>query len=99
MSNHTAANSNGRDRNGDHQAESAGNPNAASEHTNDSPERHQEIRQQELDLNYYRKFLEDLVSVMRDAHSDSVDQIVSLIRSGASNAEIHIALRRIQDKS
>lgn len=69
-----------------------------SEH-NDSHERRQQIRQQELDLNYYRKFLEDLVAVMREAHSDSVAQLVSLIRSGASKEEIHNTLRRVQDDS
>ncbi|CAI7591833.1 unnamed protein product [Penicillium crustosum] len=66
---------------------------------NDSPERRQQIHQQELDLNYYRKFLEDLVAVMREAHSDSVAHLVSLIRSGASNEEIHNTLRRVQDES
>ncbi|KUM58217.1 hypothetical protein ACN42_g8937 [Penicillium freii] len=82
-------------------SENAANLN--SEHNNDSPERRQQIRQQirqqELDLVYYRKFLEDLVAVMRDAHSDSVAQLVLLIRSGASNEDIHNTLRRVQDES
>lgn len=74
-------------------------PSLNSEHNNDSHERRQQILQQELDLNYYRKFLEDLVAVMREAHSDSVAQLVSLIRSGASKEEIHNTLRRVQDDS
>ncbi|CAI7650744.1 unnamed protein product [Penicillium viridicatum] len=78
-------------------SENAANLN--SEHNNDSPERRQQIRQQELDLVYYRKFLEDLVAVMRDAHSDAVAQLVLLIRSGASNEDIHNTLRRVQDES
>ncbi|KAJ5415452.1 hypothetical protein N7465_004147 [Penicillium sp. CMV-2018d] len=78
-------------------SENAANLN--SEHNNDSLERRQQIRQQELDLNYYRRFLEDLVAVMRDAHSDSVAQLVLLIRSGASNEDIHNTLRRVQDES
>ncbi|CRL29083.1 unnamed protein product [Penicillium camemberti] len=103
MSDRTAANStNGQGgqggRNEVRQTEST-NENAAREHNNDSPERRQQIHQQELDLNYYRKFLEDLVAVMRDAHSDSVAQLVSLIRSGASNEDIHNTLRRVQDES
>ncbi|KAJ5375203.1 hypothetical protein N7517_007209 [Penicillium concentricum] len=102
MSDRTAANStNGHgspgDRSGGRQTELSGRENA-SEHTNDSPERRQEIRQQEVDLNYYRKFLEDLVSVVRDAHSESVSRIISLIRSGASNEEIHVAIQRVQDE-
>ncbi|KAJ5504499.1 hypothetical protein N7463_007373 [Penicillium fimorum] len=102
MSDRTAANAtNGGapgDRNGSRQTELSGRENA-SEYTNDSPERRQEILQQEADLNYYRKFLEDLVAVMRDAHSESIARIISLIRSGASNEDIHIALQRIQDES
>lgn len=78
-------------------------PSLNIEHTSDSPEHRQQIRQQmrqqELDLNYYRKFLEDLVAVMRDAHNDSVAQLVLLIRSGASNGEIHAALQRVQNGS
>ncbi|CAG8303921.1 unnamed protein product [Penicillium nalgiovense] len=90
------------DRNGVRQTDSVRNANATSlniEHTSDSPEHRQQIRQQELDLNYYRKFLEDLVAVMRDAHNDSVAQLVLLIRSGASNGEIHAALQRVQNGS
>ncbi|KAJ5823041.1 hypothetical protein N7447_005381 [Penicillium robsamsonii] len=102
MSDRTATNStNGgapEDRNGGRQTESSGRENA-SEHTNDSPERRQEILQQEVDLNYYRKLLEDLVAVIRDAHSESIARIISLIRSGASNEDIHIALQHIQDES
>ncbi|KXG51044.1 uncharacterized protein PGRI_066160 [Penicillium griseofulvum] len=103
MSDRTAANSMNDqgapgDRNGARQTGSVTRENA-SEDTNDSPERRQQIRQQEVDLNYYRKFLEDLVGVMRDAHSESVAQIVSLIRSGASNEEIHIALQRVREAS
>ncbi|KAJ5174119.1 uncharacterized protein N7500_002050 [Penicillium coprophilum] len=102
MSDRTTANSHGHgapaDRNGNRQTESAGRENA-SQHASYSPERIEQIRQQESDLNYYRKFLEDLVSVMRDAHSESVARIVSLIRSGASNEEIHIALQRVRDES
>ncbi|KAJ5972522.1 uncharacterized protein N7479_002440 [Penicillium vulpinum] len=101
MSNRTASNSNGHgapgNRNGNRQTDLAGE-NAAIEHAGDSPERRQQIRQQEIELNYYRKFLEDLVGVMRDAHSESVAQIVSLIRSGASNEEIQIALQRVRDE-
>lgn len=74
-------------------------PSLNSEHNHDSHERRQQILQQELDLNYYRKFLEDLVAVMREAHSDSVAQLVSLIRSGASKEEIHNTLQRVQDDS
>ncbi|KAJ5699936.1 hypothetical protein N7536_002949 [Penicillium majusculum] len=106
MPNLNAANSiNGQggqgDRNEVRQTEST-SENAArlnSEHNNDSHERRQQIFQQELDLNYYRKFLEDLVAVMREAHSDSVAQLVSLIRSGASKEEIHNTLQRVQDDS
>ncbi|KAJ5202549.1 hypothetical protein N7449_004628 [Penicillium cf. viridicatum] len=105
MLNRTAANStNGQggqgDRNEVRQTEST-SENAASlnsEHNNDSPEHRQQIRQQEHDLNYYRRFLEDLVAVMRDAHSDSVARLVLLIRSGASNEDIYNALRRVQDE-
>ncbi|CAP98173.1 hypothetical protein PCH_Pc22g08850 [Penicillium rubens Wisconsin 54-1255] len=68
-------------------------------HTSDSPERRQQIREQELDLNYYREFLDELFAVMRDAHSDSVARLVSLIRAGASNGEIHAALQRAQNGS
>ncbi|KAJ6149750.1 hypothetical protein N7471_000949 [Penicillium samsonianum] len=88
------------DRNGDHQTVSA-HENVAglnSELASDLSQRRQQIRQQELDLNYYRKFLEDLVTVMRDAHSDAVAQLVLLIRSGASNEQIHVALQRVQDE-
>ncbi|KAJ5598117.1 hypothetical protein N7537_008201 [Penicillium hordei] len=100
MSHRTAANSNGQgqgDRNEVRQTEST-SENAASlnsEHNNDSAE----TRQQELDLDYYQKFLEDLVAVMRDAPSDSVARLVLLIRSGASNEDIHNAIRRVQDES
>ncbi|OQE13614.1 hypothetical protein PENFLA_c045G05252 [Penicillium flavigenum] len=90
------------DRNGVRQTNSVRNENATSlniEHNSDSPERCQQIHQQELDLNYYRKFLEELFAVMRDAHSDSVAQLVLLIRSGASNGEIHAALQRVQNGS
>jgi hypothetical protein len=73
-------------------------PNS-SERTNDSPERREQIRQQEHDLNYYRKFLEDLVGVMRDAQSEAVAELVALIRSGASNGEIHVALARVLEES
>ncbi|KAJ5942636.1 hypothetical protein N7516_002804 [Penicillium verrucosum] len=106
MSDHTTANSiNGqegqgdqRDRNEARQTESTSENTASlnSEHNNDSPG---QSRQQELDLNYYRKFLEDLVGIMRDAHSDSVAQLVLLIRSGASNEEIRNTIRRVQDES
>ncbi|KAJ5253195.1 hypothetical protein N7489_003605 [Penicillium chrysogenum] len=58
-----------------------------------------QILPQELDLNYYRKFLGDLVTVMRDAKTDSVARLVLLIRSGASNGEIHAALQRVQNGS
>ncbi|OQE43124.1 hypothetical protein PENCOP_c003G08798 [Penicillium coprophilum] len=102
MSDRTTANTNGHgapaDRNGNCQIESAGRGNA-SQLASDSLERIEQIRQQEFDLNYYRTFLENLVSVMRDAHSESVARIVSLIRSGASNEEIHIALQRVRDES
>ncbi|KGO65683.1 hypothetical protein PITC_007990 [Penicillium italicum] len=98
MSDHTAANStNGQGGPGNRQPESA-SENAARlniEHSSDSAQH----RQQQLDLNYYRKFLEDLVAVMRDAHSDSVAQLVSLIRSGASNQEIYNALQRVQNEN
>ncbi|KAJ5205739.1 hypothetical protein N7472_002187 [Penicillium cf. griseofulvum] len=102
MSDRTAANSTNDqgapgDRNGARQTKSAGRENAR-EDTNGSPERRQ-IRQQEIDLNYYRKFLKDLVGVIRDSHSESVARIVSLIRSGASNEEIHIALQRVREES
>ncbi|KAJ5476160.1 hypothetical protein N7475_001889 [Penicillium sp. IBT 31633x] len=66
---------------------------------NESPERRQQIIQQEIDLNYYRKFLEDLVAVMRDAHSDAVAHLIALIRSGASKEEIHLALQTVQNGS
>ncbi|KAJ5506118.1 hypothetical protein N7453_005075 [Penicillium expansum] len=106
MSDRTAANStNGQggpgDHNGNRQTESA-SENAASlnnEHNNDSSQRCQHICQQQLDLDYYRKFLEDLVVVVRDANSDSVARLISLIRSGASNEEIHSALQRVQADS
>ncbi|KAJ5441230.1 hypothetical protein N7491_003636 [Penicillium cf. griseofulvum] len=80
MSDRTAANSTNDqgapgDRNGARQTKSAGRENAR-EDTNGSPERRQ-IRQQEIDLNYYRKFLKDLVGVIRDSHSESVARIVS----------------------
>ncbi|KAF3016388.1 hypothetical protein E8E15_006968 [Penicillium rubens] len=90
------------DRNGVRQTNSVRNENATSlniGHTSDSPERRQQIREQELDLNYYREFLDELFAVMRDAHSDSVARLVSLIRAGASNGEIHAALQRAQNGS
>ncbi|KAJ5962257.1 hypothetical protein N7501_007198 [Penicillium viridicatum] len=104
MSDRTAANpTNGQGGQGGNEirqtestSENAANLN--SEHNNDSLERRQQIRQQELDLNYYRRFLEDLVAVMRDAHSDSVAQLLLLIRSGASNEDIRNTLRRVQDE-
>ncbi|EKV04529.1 hypothetical protein Pdw03_0523 [Penicillium digitatum] len=102
MSDRTAENStNGQGGPGDRQPESASEIPASqnSEHSSDSPQHRQQICQQETDLNYYRKFLEDLVAVMRDAHSDSVAQLVLLIRSGASNEEIHLALQRVRDES
>ncbi|KAK4865918.1 hypothetical protein LT330_009011 [Penicillium expansum] len=113
MSDRTAANStNGQggpgDHNGNRQTESASENAARSrdlptslnnEHNNDSSQRCQHICQQQLDLHYYRKFLEDLVVVVRDANSDSVARLISLIRSGASNEEIHSALQRVQADS
>lgn len=48
------------------------------------------------DLHYYRTFLEDLVAVVRDHDADTVSRIVNLIRSGASNEEIYIAIRQLQ---
>ncbi|KAJ5779210.1 hypothetical protein N7457_006930 [Penicillium paradoxum] len=67
---------------------------------NNSSEDQQPARlaQQERDLVYYRKFLEDLVAVMRDARSESVTQIIALIRSGASHDEIQTALHRVQSE-
>ncbi|KAI2730861.1 hypothetical protein DTO027I6_648 [Penicillium roqueforti] len=87
--------------NGARQTESARGENAAnltSAHAIDSPRRCQQISQQEIELNYYRKFLEDLVAVVRDAHSDAVARLVSLIRSGASKEDIRLALQRVQDE-
>ncbi|KAJ5138977.1 uncharacterized protein N7515_003825 [Penicillium bovifimosum] len=79
-------------------SESTGSPNT-SENTHDSPERREQIRQQELRLNYYRKFLEDLVGFMRDAQSESVADLVALIRSGASDEEILVALERVKEEN
>lgn len=58
---------------------------------------HFQLVQQEHDLHYYRSFLENLVSVVRDGHADTVAQIVSLIRSGASNEEIHRAIQPVNE--
>jgi hypothetical protein len=53
--------------------------------------------QQEQDLDYYRTFLDNLVSVIRDSRSDTVADILALIRSGASNEEIHRALQAVNE--
>lgn len=50
--------------------------------------------QQERDLIYYRKFVQDLVAVMRDARSESVTKLIALIRSGASHNDIQKAVER-----
>ncbi|KAJ9480879.1 hypothetical protein VN97_g12643 [Penicillium thymicola] len=106
MSDHTTANSinsqGDQGDQGDHnevrQTEST-SENTASLNSEPNNASSEQIRQQELGLNYYRKFLEDLVGIMRDAHSDSVAQLVLLIRSGASNEDIRNTIRRVQDES
>ncbi|KAJ5545198.1 hypothetical protein N7535_006419 [Penicillium sp. DV-2018c] len=88
------------DRNDQLQTTSAGKEGTASnEGTNDSPERREQIRQQETILNYYRKYLEDLVCFMRDARSESVADLVALIRSGATDEEIRAALEHTKRES
>lgn len=47
-------------------------------------------------MDYYRAFLEDLITVMRNADADAVSLIVSLIRSGASNDEVYHAIQQLQ---
>ncbi|KAJ5874421.1 uncharacterized protein N7529_002851 [Penicillium soppii] len=57
----------------------------------------QQTTQQEHDLEYYRRFLKDLISSIQDGDTAAVDRIVSLIRSGASNQDIHQAVQPVRN--
>ncbi|KAJ5297767.1 hypothetical protein N7508_008016 [Penicillium antarcticum] len=49
------------------------------------------------ELNYYREFLDDMVTVMRDGNGETVQRLVNLIRSGVSKAQIHQAIQQLKN--
>ncbi|KAJ5322128.1 hypothetical protein MYU51_002947 [Penicillium brevicompactum] len=95
MADNTASNGHGQhnERRQNTSATTAGSP------TKDEPRANNSYRQSVQpgrDLHYYRTFLEDLVAVVRDHDADTVSRIVALIRSGASNEEIYLAIQQLQ---
>ncbi|KAJ5762134.1 uncharacterized protein N7511_005516 [Penicillium nucicola] len=50
------------------------------------------------ELDYHREFLDDMVAVMRDGNADSVQSLVTLIRSGVSKLQIHQAVQKLKNE-
>jgi hypothetical protein len=48
------------------------------------------------ELDYYRDFLDDMVTVMRDGDAETVAHLVNLIRSGVPKVQIHHAIQQLK---
>jgi hypothetical protein len=52
-------------------------------------------RQQQAELDYYQTFLGNLLRLLSDSKLEKVDEIIKIIRSGASHEEIFNAARKL----
>jgi hypothetical protein len=67
--------------------------NASSHLAQEPPKSHRSVGEE---LDYYRNFLDDLVTVMRDGNEAAVAHLVDLIRSGVSKVQIHHAIQQLK---
>ncbi|OGE48456.1 hypothetical protein PENARI_c028G02194 [Penicillium arizonense] len=67
--------------------------NASSHLIQEPPKSHRAVGEE---LDYYRNFLDDLVTVMRDGNQAAVAHLVDLIRSGVSKVQIHHAIQQLK---
>jgi hypothetical protein len=67
--------------------------NASSHLVQEPPKSHRAVAEE---LDYYRNFLDDLVTVMRDGNQAAVAHLVDLIRSGVSKVQIHHAIQQLK---